>query len=403
MTVSSQSWRRPLGRLQPSVTRGAFGQSFTSICAVNFGAMVSFYLLFPVAPLLVGRLGGSDAQAGFATGGIMIATLVAELMTAWLRRRLGIATLLTMALLLLGLPSALLGLAGSPALVLGTCIVRGLGLGLLLVISAAQIASSVPVERRSAAFSLFGVLSSLPAILVLPIGPWMLDRLGAGTTGVLGAAVAIVGLPFVTTVSAAQAHSQDASLFRLLRDRFALQATLVLLCVAATAGICTSLLPLVHPWATPATVALGLLVHSLTCVGARGAAGLFSSDRGQAMLLRWGLAATVLGLIALSTATGPSALVLATALLGGGFGLVQNASFLRMLAVPASNVAGAASTLWSVTYDAGLGLGAVLFGLMASTFGIFATLGVIAVLAALVLIADWAPATNGARFSPKAA
>jgi len=176
MTGFSQTGRRFFGRLRPSLSRGAFGHAFASICAVNFGAMVSFYLLFPVAPLLVGRLGGSGAQAGFATGGIMIATLAAELSTAWLRRRLGVATLLAMALLLLGLPSALLGLATSPALVLGTCVARGLGLGLLLVISAAQIASSVPAERRSAAFSIFGVLSSLPAILVLPIGPWMLVK-----------------------------------------------------------------------------------------------------------------------------------------------------------------------------------------------------------------------------------
>jgi len=86
------------------------------------------------------------------------------------------------------------------------------------------------------------------------------------------------------------------------------------------------------------------------------------------MLLRWGLAATVLGLIALATAAGPLPLVLATALLGGGFGLVQNASFLRMLGAPGPNLASAASTLWSVAYDAGLGLGAVLFGLMAISF-----------------------------------
>jgi hypothetical protein len=58
------AFQKPLeGRSSPASAR----RQFAVVCAVNFGAMVSFYLLFPVAPLLVVRLGGNGAQAGFAT------------------------------------------------------------------------------------------------------------------------------------------------------------------------------------------------------------------------------------------------------------------------------------------------------------------------------------------------
>jgi MFS family permease len=127
--------RSPNERRKVSGTRGEFAvtdepAAGAVVCVANFGAMVSFYLLFPVAPLLVERLGGNGALSGLATGIIMLTTLVAEFSSAFLQRRFSGRTLLGTALVLLVTPSALPGFAASPRAVLGVCGIRGLGLGL---------------------------------------------------------------------------------------------------------------------------------------------------------------------------------------------------------------------------------------------------------------------------------
>jgi predicted MFS family arabinose efflux permease len=371
------SFQQQLERPSSSANKG---RQFAVVCAVNFGAMVSFYLLFPVAPLLVARLGGNGAQAGFATGIIMLATIIAEYSSTFLQRRFRGRTLLGLALLLLGAPSALLGFAASPAAVLGISGLRGLGLGLLLVVSATMIAESLPPEKRSAGLSLYGVISGLPAILVLPVGPWMLASLGPWLTTLIGGGAAIFGLPGLLAMPSAMNGNREVTcLTKLLKDPGVVRPAFSLLCVATATGISTSLLPLVQSWATPATIAVGLFAHSIGAVVARGLSGRVSATAAQARMLQAGIALTALGLFALAIAMNGPALVLAMGLLGSGFGLVQNPTFVVLLARAGDGAEGEVSVLWNLAYDAGLGLGAVLFGIVADAIGPSRALFVIAV------------------------
>lgn len=371
-----RAFQKPLERRSsPASAR----RQFAVVCAVNFGAMVSFYLLFPVAPLLVVRLGGNGAQAGFATGIIMLTTLVAEYSSTFLQRRFCGRTLLGVALLLLGAPSALLGFAASPAAVLGISGLRGLGLGLLLVVSATMIAESLPPEKRSAGLSLYGVIAGLPAILVLPIGPWLLGSLGPYATALIGGSAAALGAPGLLAKGGSKNSNRDVSLAKMLRGSDILRPTFALLCVAAATGISTSLLPLVHSWATPATIALGLFVHSIGAVLARGLSGRVIAAAAQTRTLQAGIALTVFGLLALAVAMNGLVLVVAMGLLGSGFGLVQNPTFVLLLWCAGDGTQGEVSALWNLAYDAGLGLGAVLFGIVAGVIGPFLTLIVVAI------------------------
>ena len=359
---------------------------FAIVCVVNFGAMISFYLLFPVAPLIVTQLGGGSAQAGLATGAIMLATIFAELSTTMLQRRLSSRVLLAIGLGLLGVPAAALGFVESPSMVLALSAIRGLGLGLLLVVSATVVAETLTPERRSAGFSFFGVIVGLPAILVMPAGPWLMSAAGVPTTGLIAAIAALIGLLALLALPGRKSESEETgSIARLLRDRETLRSAVTLLWIATATGICTSLLPLVHPWASSATVAFGLLAHSICAVAARGASGAINGAARQSLALRLGVVVTAAGLLALAIAANDIVLISAMAALGAGFGLVQTPTFLTMLARSNEGDQGSVSALWNLAYDAGLGLGGVMFGMVAGGLGPFNTLIVIALVTCLLL------------------
>ena len=82
-------------------------------------------------------------------------------------------------------------------------------------------------------------------------------------------------------------------------------------------------------------------------------------------------------------ATGTPAVVAGAALVGVGFGVVQNTSLVGMLAGAAGTAT--ASAAWNIAYDTGTGLGAVVLGAAAEPLGFDAAFAVSAAVLAAVL------------------
>ena len=70
----------------------------------SFGALTSFYLLLSVTPMYAVSAGAGSAEAGVVTGSLMLATVLAEFVSARLMRRYGYRTVFAAGALLLGGP-----------------------------------------------------------------------------------------------------------------------------------------------------------------------------------------------------------------------------------------------------------------------------------------------------------
>ena len=80
-----------------------------------------------------------------------------------------------------------------------------------------------------------------------------------------------------------------------------------------------------------------------------------------------------------------AAAVVGAALVGIGFGVVQNDALVVMFAAAGAPGYGAASAAWNIAYDAGTGLGAVVLGAVAQQLGFAAAFGTSAVLLTTML------------------
>ena len=332
-------------------------------------ATTSFYLLLAVVPLYaVTRSGAQTAGAGLATAVLMLTTVVAELAAPRVILLIGRRTTLAISLVLLGPPALILPLSAHPATVLGVCGVRGIGFGLAVVIGSAWMADLVPSTRRGEGLGVYGATMGVPAIVALPLGVWLVDRVGFGSVFVAAAVTALAGLIPLLGLPPGYPSTGPTRLSvpSGLRSGSLVRPAVVFAAIATAAGILVTFLPLAAKQS--AVAASALLVQAGTATFGRWWAG--RHDRhGAGRLLVGGAVTAALGLMGFVLIDRPVAVLAGAAAFGLGFGVAQNASISLMFTSVPGSAYDTASAVWNIAYDAGMGLGAAAFGLLVGVTG----------------------------------
>ncbi|MFI6323417.1 MFS transporter [Nonomuraea sp. NPDC050556] len=346
--------------------------------AASVGGLLGFYLLVSTVPSYVALGGAGDLGAGLATGALMLATVLMELAVPKLLATYGYRAAVALGLLLLSLPSLALPLSSGLPLVLAVCLLRGAGLGILMVTGTALMAELVPLERRGEGLGLYGVAVGIPSIVGLPIGLWVAEHVGhtpvflaAGVLPLLALA-AVPGLPSTKPVRATGRGSWSMAGL--------VAPTLVFTAVTVSVGVIMTFLPLA---ASPGVVSLAMLIQSLTTPAARWWAGRFGDRNGAKALLTPSLLATAAGIACLAVGD-PVVTLAGIALFGAGFGVAMNVTLTMMLERNADS--GKVSAVWNLAYDGGMGLGAAGFGLVMGVTGYAAGFVVTAVLVLAAIV-----------------
>jgi MFS family permease len=332
-------------------------------CLSVIGSSISFYLLLAAVPVFAASAGG-NAAAGMVTGALLIASVAGELLAEPLAARFGYRAVLALGLLLLGGPALALPATTTLPGIVSVCAARGVGFGLAVVAGGALTAALLPAERRGEGLALVGFVGGVPAMLSLPLGLWLSAHagypvvFGTAALAALAAAVSVSGLPAQNRRPRRDAQrGPGADLARLMGP------TLIFAGTTAAAGVLVTFLPLagVHG---PATVETALLTQAATAMLGRWIAGRHGDRHGPARLLAPGVLLAGLGLPTVAFTASPTAVLTGAALFGLGFGITQNASLTVMYARAPVSAYGTVSTLWNLAYDAGMGAGAVGFGLL---------------------------------------
>ena len=335
-------------------------------------ATTSFYVLLTVVPTYAAASAGSSTAAGLATGALMLTTVAAELASPRLIARFGRPVMLAAGLLLLGVPAMLLiGQPGLPVVV-GVCALRGLGFGVAVVLGSSWMAVLVPAQRRGEGLGLYGVTVGVPAIVALPLSVWFSDNFGYLPVFIAGGAVAVLGLiPLVLLrATGATASAMDAGGGRLgvldgLGTPALVRPALPFAATAAAAGIVVTFLPSAVTGSAIAVVAPALFAQAATSAVGRSWAGRYGDRVGAGRVLVASVLVAAAGLLALALTGQVAAIVAGAAVFGLGFGAAQNASITLMFERVAAGGYDTASAVWNIGYDAGMGLGAAGFGLLA--------------------------------------
>ncbi len=363
-----------------------------------FGAMTSFYLLLSVVPLYVVAGGAGDVGAGLATGAMMLATVLAELVVPWCLVRFGYRGVLGAGLVLLGGTAPVLLIGPALPLVLMVSLARGAGLAIVVVAGTALAAELVPAQRRGEGLGLYGVAVGVPAAIGLPVGLWLTEHAGFGSVFLVSAVVgvamllAVVGLPGAAAVVVEDAKAvpsgrRSGGVLSGLRTTDVRRPTVIFTATTVAAGVLVTFLPLAA--GSTEVAAAALLVQSCVAPLARWVAGRFGDRHGSGVLLLPASALAAAGIAALFWIPDPVATIVGAAVFGIGFGIAQNVTLTLMLERVPTAEFGRTSALWNLAYDAGMGIGAVGFGLLVAPFGYPASFAATAAVLALALVPAW--------------
>jgi predicted MFS family arabinose efflux permease len=356
----------------------------------EFGALTSFYLLLSVVPLYAASIGVAGNAAGLATAALMLSTVCAELVTSRLVARLGYQVVLAVALLLMGAPALVLPATSSVQAIVAVCVVRGVGFGIVVVVGGALVASLVPPDRRGEGLGLYGVVVGVPSVVALPLGLWLAEQVGYAPVFVGAAVAALTGLVALPGLPGrAPTAQQPVGLLAAVRTPSLLRPSIVFCATTVAVGVVVTFLPPATTGASVNLATVALLAHAIAATATRWWAGRFGDEHGAGRLLLPGLLVSSGGLLALVLIASPVAVVAGMLVFGAGFGVTQNASLAVMFDRVAPSGYDAASALWSLAYDGGLGLGAAGFGVLAMWTGYPAAFTVTAVLMLTTLAPAW--------------
>lgn len=351
----------PAAAGRPSLITRPLMVRFVSV----IGAEMSFYLPLSVVPLYV-KSSGSDIGAGLATGALF-AAVAAELATPRLVSGAGYRLSLAAGLALLGAPAlALLGPVNL-AVVVAVCIARGIGFAITTVAGGALTAALIPPQRRGEGLGLYGVVAGVPALACLPAGVWMAGHVGYGPVFAMTAGAALLPLASVPALPGRPAAGQhSAGILVGLRHHGLVRLALVFAASTVAAGVLVTFLPLA---VTTTTATAALFAQPAAATVARWAAGRIGDRAGHARLLCPGLVLSAAGMAMLAATAVPAMVIGGAACFGTGFGLLQNATLAMMYARAPRGDGNTASAIWNAAYDAGMGIGAALIGLLTAHTG----------------------------------
>lgn len=213
-------------------------------------------------------------------------------------------------------------------------------------------------------------MSGVPTLAALPLGVWLTAHVGYGPVSAAGGLVALAAILTVPALPYRDAaEGKQLGLITGFRTGHLVRPAVVFAATALAAGIIVTFLPLAVPSASTGLVAVALFVQPTASTAARWAAGRHGDRHGTARLVLPGLLASALGTLMLTLTHNPIAVVAGVAVFGIGFGIAQNATLSLMYSRVPSGSYGTVSAMWNFAYDAGMGAGAVGFGLLAGGTG----------------------------------
>lgn len=361
-----------------------------ALAAMTCLGFAGYALLLPIAPSFAVHGGAGTIGAGLVNGVLLLATVLTQLAVPTLLRRLGWGPVTAGGLVLLGVGS-LLHLAGeSLAVILTFSAVRGAGFGMLTVTGSAATGLLVPPARRGAAIGSYGLAVALPNLVLLPLGPSLVDRWGFEPAFVV-AALPLLGVPFALAVARHLGPEDEEEAETGRPTRALLPPAGVLLGVTLAGGAVLTFAPQLV--ASPTVATWGLALMGLTAALSRWLAGGLADRHGPHRFLPPLVLTTVAGMAVIAFAVrdpalpGPSVAVflVGCTMLGTSYGALQNLTLVTAFAAVPRRDTHTASAVWNIGFDAGTASGSVLVGALAAGTGFPVALAIAGALSLLTL------------------
>lgn len=330
----------------------------------------SFYLLLPTLPLYARALGIAEARIGLIIGFFALSSMAVKPWAGWAVDRYGRQPILVLGALIFVGASVLYGWTETAGALLLIRIFHGAGMGCYPTAGTAVVADLTPPERRGEAMGVYGAAANLALALGPLAGVWVAERAGFPVLFAVSAVTAILALSLTLSLREPLAERRRAPFgLAAVLSRAALFPSAILFCLMATYGVQVAFLPLYVQSLEGGNPGVFFLAFALVVAAVRGYAGRLSDRIGRAPVTAAGMLLVGVAMGALALRAELTALLLAGALYGIGYGTAQPALMAWSVdRVPAEERGKAMGTFYTA-FELGIETGAIGFGFLLSRVG----------------------------------
>lgn len=326
-----------------------------------------FYLLLPTLPLYIKHLGGSESQVGLAAGAFTLTAVVFRPMVGGLVDRYGRRAFYVWGLIFFVLSMYLYDWVGSILLLLVLRILHGASWAFSTTSIGTVITDLIPTSRRGEGMGWYGMAMTVAMAIGPMLGTFIVSGYSFRMLFLVATGLSLIAFILAYMTRAPYQAKPSAGRIQLV-EKSVLPVTVAIFFLAVAYGGITTFLPL---FAESIRVNPGtfFLVYAVALTLIRPFAGKLSDRFGEAAVIIPSLVVTAAALIVLSMSNGLTGLITAAILYGIGFGSAQPALQAATLRIAPENRRGAANASFMTAFDLGIGLGAIILGLVSERIG----------------------------------
>ncbi|WP_433938678.1 MFS transporter [Paenibacillus lautus] len=360
---------------------------FIQMTAGMLFLFTGFYLLLPTLPLYIKHLGGSETQVGLAAGAFTLTAVVFRPMVGGLVDRYGRRAFYVWGLIFFVLSMYLYDWVGSILLLLALRILHGASWAFSTTSIGTVITDLIPISRRGEGMGWYGMAMTVAMAIGPMLGTYIVSGYSFRTLFLVATGLSLIAFILAYMTRAPYQAKPSAGRIQLV-EKSVLPVTAAIFFLAVAYGGITTFLPL---FAESIRVNPGtfFLVYAVALTLIRPFAGKLSDRFGEAAVIIPSLVVTAGALIVLSQSSGLPGLITAAILYGIGFGSAQPALQAATLRIAPENRRGAANASFMTAFDLGIGLGAIVLGLVSERIGYayLFTVTAVSVVVSLVIFA----------------
>ncbi len=351
-------------------------RDFVLICLANFLIFLGFQMTLPTLPLFIKELGGSDQSIGFIVGvftfsALLIRPYVGNALETKGRR---FVFLIGLALFVLSVGS--FAFVTSIAFLIVIRVIQGIGWGFSTTASGTVATDIVPAQRRGEGLGYFGLSGNFSLALGPTLGLALVDKVSFSTLFIICAMFGLLALLSAANIRYKKIHpsKQQPTTSKVKFDFYektAVKPSLLLFFITVTFGGIATFLPIYAAEKSVAGIEAYFLTYATFIFISRTFAGRLYDQKGHIYIFLPSAMLIFTAMLLLAWLPNTMTMLIAAAIYGLGFGSLSPALQAWSVQDAAANRKGMANATFSSFFDLGVGIGAIVFGLVADGFGYY--------------------------------
>ncbi|WP_438318185.1 MFS transporter [Sporosarcina sp. FA9] len=352
-------------------------KDFIVISSVNFLITLIFFLLMvTISIYAVDIFEASTSQAGLVTGIFIIGTLMGRLFTGRVIDSVGRKRVMIVGLALFTLTTAQYFITIDITFLLVNRFINGIALGVASTATGTIVAQIIPNRRKGEGIGYY----SMSGTLAMAIGPFLGLFMSQFTTFnvIFTFCLVLCLLTLVTSIfinvpaldgPASTVREKGIKITQFLEPKVLPIASVILVFAFAYSSVLSFITIYAIEINLVSAASFFFLVYALSILVSRPFTGRLMDVKGANLIMYPAFVSFAVGLLLLSTAESSILLLIAAVLIGLGIGNMQSTTQAIALKLTAPHRLGLATSTYFLAFDAGLGFGPYVLGLMITQMG----------------------------------